>query len=461
MKRLLILLILATGVWSAAAYWTAAPKDAGSDRGQDPSWPEVTAERVGRVECNATGGASFVLALRNGQWYAGGTGANATFTARADADKVRGLMEFVSHNKPERRLEGIGRDKAAEFGLDAPRLSVTFEAAQPWTLCLGDANPSGDGVYATSSLEDRILLLGAKYRQHLERPETYYHDLRLTDSVADDVERVRVTGPGAVGDGEWEAQRTEKGFVFTWPDRLKERTVNQGELDLYLHTLVTMKGARYLAGSPKGMPGPYLRVQIWRKKAAVPTTIELYDLAAGSAEAPMETRFLTVSDWQGAPVELDRDRAVKLSRTAFSLMERKVASVDLGRITRQRVVQKGHDGKPAQEVVAVKKDKGWVTSPDGREMVGMDMLTWRLTDLKYEAEPLSQLPDSARYALTWELFGADDKPVTELVFYLDPDLPEHLCWVKVLGEDRFYPVPDKLLEDLQGQLPLGKTGAAQ
>jgi hypothetical protein len=177
--------------------------------------------------------------------------------------------------------------------------------------------------------------------------------------------------------------------------------------------------------------------------------------SGGEEGADREARsFVVRSSWQTAPMLLDRERVDKLLRSAFSLRARKVVDMDLGEIIRQELRQRvANGGNATVELVAVKTGEGWQAKDTGRALLGLDMLLWRLTDLKYEARPRQALPNTAEPFLAWRLYNGKERPKVALQFYLDPELPRDQCWLKVQGRDHYYPVLDQLLEDLQGLLP--------
>ncbi len=132
---------------------------------------------------------------------------------------------------------------------------------------------------------------------------------------------------------------------------------------------------------------------------------------------------------------------------------------DTGGVARQKIQQLGPAGGERRELEAVKSEAGWKSANKTQDMLGMDMLLWRLGDLKYEQPPSDTLPKTAEPLAMWELFDAKGKPLAGLEFYLDPGLGKDICWVKVLGREKYYPVQDQLLEDLQAQLrPDAKQG---
>jgi hypothetical protein len=121
--------------------------------------------------------------------------------------------------------------------------------------------------------------------------------------------------------------------------------------------------------------------------------------------------------------------------------------LDLGKVEKIRIAG------PVRELVAVKSETGWKREGGPGDILGIDMNLWRLTDLKYESEPVKSLTESASHGLTLSMWDNQGELLAELSFYADPALPEGLCWMSKSEQRMFYPVSDRLFKDLQGQLP--------
>ncbi|MGE4298715.1 MAG: DUF4340 domain-containing protein [Desulfovibrionaceae bacterium] len=451
-KRITLLVLLAAVVWAVVSFW---PKPTGR-QAPDPSWPAPTPATLGTIAVNASDG-SFVLTHREGAWYAGPapTALDAhPALNRADTAKVEALAAFIGHNKPVRRLGDVPDRLVGEFGLDKPGIDITITGNTAWRLSLGRENPTKDGVYAFSSLERQLLLLDAKYRSQLGRGVEYYYDLRLMDVPVAEVERVRVD---VAGTGAWEMSRAKDGYVFTEPKEMAEAAVAAREMDEYLNTITTMTAGRFMDTAPALLPAPLATISVWRKGVQKPVVVDMFALEPKNGDKKGKDgkpaiEYAGRSTWQGLLFTLDKERVDKLARAAFTLRERKVADVAIGEVARQRLTRMPN-GHPGSELWATKADSGWIIESSGRDVVGMDMLMWRLTDLKSEADPVDAQPQSATHALTWELLGADNKPEALFRFYLDPNLPKGRCWLQVGDTERFHPVADKLLEDLQALMP--------
>jgi len=447
-KRLLVLLLLALVVWGGVKFFkrdqTAPPES-------DPNWPLFSINEVRDLNSSAAVG-GFHLIKRDAGWSVTRAGKSEA-AYRADQEKVEAFLNFINGNKPRRRLEGRSAQIDREFGLDNPAAILTIKSKTDWTLKLGVVHPMGDTIYAVCSSEpDNHLLLDVKYDEQLSLKEDHFYDLRLMDLKPENISKIRLERSGKGG---WEITRTDKGFDFTWPESLANKEAAVSEVEMHLHDLVSMKAAAFAPDNSTIPAEANMTLSIWPKEAKAPLKISVYK------PSPEKDLFLTRSSWQTALVELDQKRVDKLCIPSFSLRERRFISVDLGEVVRLQLRQNEHDGKPAHEMAALKTESGWKEEGSGRELKGMDMLLWRLTDLRFESEPSDILPETGIEILDWELFGKDEKPKTVFKFFFDPGLPKDQCWLKVEGREKYYPVLDQFLEDLQGQLAPGGVNATE
>ncbi len=448
-KRLLLLAILAAGVWAAAVFWPGRQDDAPP---ADPLWPPLDLQEAASIEQQTQGG-GFTLTQKDGEWLLSG---EAATPLRASKGKVEALLAFIKGNKPMRRLmeknETPDPAQLAQYGLDKPESMVTFTADKEWRIALGAKNAAGDGVYALSSLEPGVLLLGAGYQEQLNHAPEHFYDLRLLDMNAEVVRKIRVQG-----DVQWEmARKDDEGWEFTWPDDLKDYPVAAYEANMFAHNVAGLEGTAFDTDfSPKGEE-PALRFSVWRTGADDPEVLDIYTQAASGVDARQEetqgrgTRYVALSSWQKKPVVLDAKEWGKLDKEAFYLRERSVISVDQSAVRRMELVPVDKDRyKPLE---ATKADAAWEDG-QGKNLLGLDVLLWRLGDLKYEAPQVKSLPPSAVLQFTWNLYDKDGAQIIAAHFYDDPGLQSGQCWIGVNDPELFYPVSRELLDDLNARLP--------
>ena len=442
-KRLSVLMAVTIVLWAVIYFWPEPTPETDGQSGTTVWFASGQFAGATRVAV-ASSDFSYELVKVETGWVVLLEDVDEPFLA--DLAKVEALLTYLETSKPERRLGEKGEQDLAQYGLDNPQAVFTIEADQTWTISLGGENPSGSGLYGMSTIDrGQCLLFDTRIAEIAAREARYYYDLLVSNVAPEQVGRVRISWDNG-GQG-WEAARTDDdGYAFTWPEELVEHEASSAEMDLFIHELVTMEAVSFLARdtlSEHPDAVPFATAAIWVSDSDEPESeIEVY--TNGSEETPYYARSTRHAQFFTLPA----DAAEKLIRPAFHLRERGVVDLDLSVVARQRLMQ-GQDGN---ELVVAKTDLGWQDERSGEDVAGMDMLLWRITDLKFEAEPAPALPAEAEQMLSWELFSLEDESVVGLAFFLDPGLPEDQCWIQVQGEDKFYPVSDQLLEDLQGQL---------
>ena len=438
-KRLLgisILLVIALGaaLW---AWWNRAPS------AQDPAelaWPEMQLKGLAAIEVDTTHGAVRFVRAGDG-WRAEAPGAE--ISPRADAARLAGLVDFITANRPLASPAIYRAGEGEEYGFIDPtaqvRLFASGKGEEPlFQMAVGRGSELGDGVYAVTQLDrDRLLVLDKSYLDVLGREPAYYYDKRVLNVDENAVRELRCSG----ADGQrWAVRTTEGGFVFTGPEPLKGQDASSSEIRFLIHTLATLTaGELQLAqGGSRGATVLAFEVLDGAKK---PHVLEIFQQPEEGAPYPAR------SGWQPGPFTVSPDAVGLLDRSAFEVQGRSVVDIDTSRLAAFRMTV------GQQTLEAEKTDTGWVARGEEKRLLGIDMSLWRLTDLKFEAEPTWSLPESAQWAMTLEPVGQSGKTETVLTFYNDPQLPAGQCWLKVGQEGPYYPVSNQLLKDLQGQMP--------
>jgi hypothetical protein len=366
----------------------------------------------------------------------------------ADNGRLETLLRFVDYSKPLRRLGVLADGEAARYGLDRPRARLVLRGRFSWEIQLGGPGPSGDGVYATSSREPgQLLLLDSEYARQLDRQAPFYYDLRLTDLEASRIVRFRIQDGSGRG---FEVKHPDKGqYAFSWPAELAGTEVAAGEASLFLHAATRTKAvALRLAPLPEAGE-PCLVVELWAEDHDRPVRIDVH------ADPRRPGMFLARSTWQPGYFELDLDRVRQLQITSFAISDRHVVDFPLDPVKRMRLVRGGGQGDGS--FAAERGEAGWTDERDGRDVLGVDMLLWRLRSLR--SEPDSGASTSARAGgtaqpiLTWDFSDQDGTVLASVAFLADAGLPEGRCWLRQAGAGGDVRVSDQLLKDLLARFP--------
>jgi hypothetical protein len=153
--------------------------------------PRFVRDRVTELVMQPEEGKSIVLRReRDGEAQLGEWKLRKPIEAQADPDAVDSLLGKLEWAEPYRTLEGIGKADRKRFGLDAPRIELTYAVAdEQHTLALGGDAPSGDGVYAQGDDPSKAYVVGTEVLEALDRDVGHFRSKDLLPGV--DVRQAR------------------------------------------------------------------------------------------------------------------------------------------------------------------------------------------------------------------------------------------------------------------------------
>lgn len=453
-KRLLILLLLAGAVWAGYSFQTEKPV---KDVATAVDWPRIAPEFLSAVESVSANGTFRLTKEPSGDWFVQGKD-NAT-RLRADRQKAEALANFHNANAPRRVLLDVNASdpaKAAQYGLDNPAKTLALAGDRNATLRFGAKNPAGDAVYGvvtgSSNASGALLLLPASWLDQAAALDKYL-DLRATDLHAQNITRLRVDNKA----DPFELERNGSAdYRFLAPGSFRDFKVSSLDAERLLHEVAGLAGVALAPAPPPASAKPAVTLSVWRLGSDNATAIRLYPVA----DNPQQ--YLMQSDWQPAPVLLDRATLHRVTPDPFLLRDRRVLTLDQQQVHSQRLVNLSAGNLTAREVVAIRDPEAatrggagegkhaWLRREDNASaqaspLQGMDMLLWRLTELVFEAEPSRNHPVTATPALLWDLLDANGTRLASLSFARDGTLPQGQCWLE-LDNATLYPVADEVLE---------------
>jgi len=232
-------------------------------------------------------------------------------------------------------------------------------------------------------------------------------------------------------------------FLFTFPPPLSGKKSSSGDVDLFLHSLLEVPAKGIVADIPGKDRRVLLNIEIMLPGKKV-ETLRVFEPGEG------ENIYFARSSSQNGYLVLSKEHYEQLDKKAFAMRQRNVVSIATGKLGSVRVVQGN------QTFTGIKSDKSWINFEDKKPLLGIDMSLWRLNELKFEAEPVATLSETSEKMMDLELLDENGAQVVTVSFYSDPELPDGQCWLSLSNDSGYYPVSDKLLEDLQGQIPLRK-----
>lgn len=432
MKRLLILIALAAVVWGA---FYLMPKE--EQEAPAPETGEWKAWDAGEIDSLAVDAQGFSYVLkREGEGFIVAL-PEESVTPPADIAKIETLADFISGNPPMRRL---GRfDDPATFGLEFPQVAVTLNDA--FLLEIGDMNPSKDGVYAEIDNDGELVLLAAEYLERLNKNANAYYDLGLTDVQVDDLGGLRLQA----ADGEtWEIRMQDGKWAFAAPESLTEAPVSTSDVEVYLHQILNLRADGLLLGLELPDADPLLELTLLGEAGKELDRIRIF--------AMFDDGFVGTCKRLPALFSLSGNTMGLLTKSSFSLKDRRIVQLDTGKIMRV-------DLASGERSATFTKQDGtggtWRSETNGteEEMTGIDMLLWRLTDLKYESDPVDALPEGLSEELTVRIFHDAEVPVKTVTFHASDNGNSESSFLSMDEEGVYYPVADDVRQDYLRLLP--------
>ncbi|ACS80644.1 hypothetical protein Desal_2589 [Maridesulfovibrio salexigens DSM 2638] len=435
LKRFLIFLTLVSIV--CGAFYLSSPKK--PVERAEPVWPVLNKDQVDRLDVCSLGEDCFSLVRRTDGWGVAQHGWNGT--VEADLTKVNSLLDVLAQDKALRFMGRVSEPVPAEYGFESPRLRIAAGGGQELAISVGSENPSGEGFYALNSKEEgSLFLLGEKMVSRCEFPAEYYYNLHLISGNPDEVVAISL---GHGGSFSWTLVRKDGPFMFSFPAPLGGKQASGSEVDLFLHSLLEVPAKGLVSSIPNKENRILLNIEISLSGKKV-ETLEIFEPGDG------EKFYFARSSSQSGYLVLSKEHYEQLDKKAFAMQQRNVVSIATGKLGTVRVVQGN------QTFTGIKSDKSWINFEDKKPLLGIDMSLWRLNELKFEAEPKASLSETSEKVMDLELMDESGKRVVKVSFYSDPELPDGQCWLSLGDGSGYYPVSDKLLEDLQGQIPLRK-----
>lgn len=441
LKRVLLALAIISTLVVAAVFfwWTTFPRGNAGFR-----WIPVTIDGVKSIHVHGPAG---TYELRDGDsgWQALISGNAWKVSIKALPERVADFVSTLSGMMPRGAMDRYDVADAARYGLADPTVKVIVikdaVGKKEYVVKLSSADNRGV-VYGWNSRSPHVLYeFGPDALRRLAQPASHFFDTRVFGLKAEDVSKVQLRQPFG---SSWLVEREKDGFHFALPGYLKGKPASDSALKLYLHTLTTLKAGRPLFEPVETDPVASLTLRLWTK-GEEPVQAEFFAVSGDSKY------YVGKSSLQPVPFRLDAQTLAELTKSAFDMQGRSVLKLDLGKVQHVNVAH------GSRTFSAERTESGWRETETKKELPGIDMALWRFTELQFEALPLNNLPDSATWLMDCRLLGAGGDALADLVFFVDPKLPQGQCWLQN-GGGMYYPVSSRLLKDLQGLFPAKSEG---
>ncbi|WP_027722202.1 DUF4340 domain-containing protein [Maridesulfovibrio zosterae] len=435
LKRFFIFLALVSIV--CGAFYLSSPEK--TVERKNPIWPVVNDNQVDRVDVCLLNQNCFSLVRRADGWNIAEHGwANGPI---ADTVKVKALLTELAEGKALRYLGKISNKSSAEYGFELPQVRIATGGGQELSMIIGGDDPSGEGVFALNSKEKGdLFLLSRDFVKQCEYPAEYYYNLFLVAGRPDKISSISL---GRRGSFLWTLTRHDGESYFSFPAHLNGKPVCSSEYDFLMHSLFDTPAKGLVSSGSYELGDPVLNIKVVFDDKKV-EEVEVFE-AKGHDDF-----YLANSTIQNGNFIIAKEHLRQLDKKSFQMRQRNILSVETGKIGSLRVLQGN------QTFVGMKSDKLWINSVDKKSLLGIDMSLWRLNELKFEAEPESNLSVTSEKVMELELMNTEGIKMNDVTFYSDPELPAGQCWLSFGNSSLYFPVSNKLLEDLQGQIPLRK-----
>jgi hypothetical protein len=364
---------------------------------------------------------------------------------RADTTKVATLFHDLFNMKPRAAVYGYSPQQQSDYGFNQPVAELVLSEGERGkgrsTRIVFGPREDHVGLYAwLSSKAHRLYRVDDFLLEHVSRPFSFYYDKRVLPFDISSVERFQLTQKYAGG---WTVVRDKEGFVFETPAYLKGRRASNSEVRFYLLMLAGLKADSFVSVGTE-LPGePEAALRVWfDSKSSIRMDIYKNLPFVGGG-------FTARSSFQPEAFRLDDVSVRQLLKTPFDIQGRNVVDLDIGKVASIKVLD------PNQALTVSKIADGWFFGDTEKRVTGIDMSLWRFKELKFEALPLTALPQTASWLMTCEFRDAEGNRLAALKFFSDSSLPPGQSWVKN-GGDLYYPVASQIMNDLRGLLP-GKS----
>ena len=206
LRSFLILLVVAAGL-GAYVYFVESKKAPGDDAAKKEKVFSVEADKIDEVAVKAEAGDRTTLKKNGAEWQI-----VQPLAASPDPAEVSGLTSNLASVEMQRVIDENPAD-LKEFGLDEPRVRVTFKAGgKEQTLDIGQKTPAGTDLYAMVAGQKKVFLISSFLDSTFNRTTFDLRDkavLKIDPAKVDALEVLK--GADALAlvkkDGEWQIER--------------------------------------------------------------------------------------------------------------------------------------------------------------------------------------------------------------------------------------------------------------
>ncbi len=165
--------------------------------------------------------------------------------AEADASRVLAALSDVEWAEPVRRLEGAGTAEIRRYGLERPRVRVTFEVGpETHVLAFGSVDATTGGVYA--SVGDAAFVVSSEVLAAFDREVAHFRVRRFAASLPEEPTRIRVRSPR----GEVRVTRADGALRMESP---LQAQASEGRFNVVLAFTRALEATRFVDENPSDL----------------------------------------------------------------------------------------------------------------------------------------------------------------------------------------------------------------
>lgn len=271
---------------------------------------------------------------------------------RASPEVVERLILSARFMEVHDRQPGRNAESFPEAGLVPPRLRIELRGEENTGIDIGAATALPQEVFARVDGEDSVLRAAGTIADSADDPVDSFRDPRLTESVADDIEKFTVRR----ADGEMTLRRERGRWIIDKPVRAP---ADPQAVRAFLEPLL---GLRIVAfGTQPAEPAAVLSAQ----EAAISFTprgggddLELRVTGSDEAKAGKLPAFFKP---RGGNIVVDGSAAALFAVSPDQLRDRSLGYVDIDTVDRIRLESDG------QTVTLKREEDDWIGDRDGKK----------------------------------------------------------------------------------------------
>jgi len=278
---------------------------------------------------------------------------------RASPEAVDRLLMAARFMEVRDRQPGRKAESFPEAGLIPPRLRIELRGSEDTGLDIGAGTALPQEVFARADGEPGVLRVADTIVELASAPAASFRDPRLTEFVADDIEKFTVRR----ADGEMTLRRERGRWMIEKPVRAPaDPQAVRAFLEPLLGLRVTAFGVK-AAESAAVLPAQEAAISLTPRGGGEDLDLRVEEGEPGAGEGTLKAFFKP----RGGDIAVDAAASALFAVSPEQLRDRTLGYVDLDTVDRIRVESDG------TAVTLRRAENGWIGEPDGAMRGDADM----------------------------------------------------------------------------------------